>query len=166
MQRFCNTEIKSLECIILATNKLKSPTSSHQTYWTSITTMLKPSTYKTHLQITKSNSQRHDEQCQANIITLNNITSPLPHALYNLCYDNFPHCNNIKIIFYCPIKCAPQDTFVPTDNLKSMYLINNHIRHPLSQHDHPDKLFISAIVNHIIQFTHIIRILKVKYILE
>ena len=121
---------------------------------------------QTHLQNTKSNSQRYGEQRQANIITLNNFTSPWPHALYNLCYDNFPHSNNIQIIFYCPIKCALQGTFIPTHNLNSMYLIHNHIRHPSSQHDHPDKWFISTIVNQIIRFTHKITILKVKYTLE
>ena len=46
-----------------------------------------------------------------------------------------------------------RDIHIFTNNLNSIYLINNRIRHPSSQHNHPDKLLIAAIVIHITWFT-------------
>ena len=57
---------------------------------------------------------------------------------------------------------STQDIHIFTDSLNSIYLIHNHIRHPSSQHNHPDKLLISAIVNHITWSTHKITIHKVR----
>ena len=53
-------------------------------------------------------------------------------------------------------------TYIFTDSLNNIYLIHNHIRHPSSQHNHPNKLCIAAIVNHITWSTHKITIQKVK----
>lgn len=55
-----------------------------------------------------------------------------------------------------------QDTYIFTYSLNIVYLIHNHIRHPSSQHNHPDKLLIAAIVNHITWSTHKIAIQKVR----
>ena len=55
-----------------------------------------------------------------------------------------------------------QDIHLLTDNLNSIYLINNHIRHPSSQYNHPDKLLIVAIVNHITWSMHKITIQKIR----
>ena len=55
-----------------------------------------------------------------------------------------------------------QDTHIFTNSLHSMYLIHNHIRHPSSQHSHPDKLLIAVIVDHITWSTHKITIQKVR----
>ena len=55
-----------------------------------------------------------------------------------------------------------QDTHIFTDNLNSIYLIHNYIRHPSSQHNHLDKYLIAAIVNHITWSAHKITIQKVK----
>jgi hypothetical protein len=55
-----------------------------------------------------------------------------------------------------------QDTQIFTNSLNSIYLIHNHMRHPSSQHNHPDKLLIAAIVNHITWSTHKITIQKVR----
>ena len=43
-------------------------------------------------------------------------------------------------------KDQPQNTYIFTSNLNNIYLINNQICHPSSQHNHPDKLFNLAIV--------------------
>ena len=43
-----------------------------------------------------------------------------------------------------------------------MYLINNHIQHPTSQHDHPNKLLIVAIIHQIYWTPHLIHIHKVR----
>ena len=42
-----------------------------------------------------------------------------------------------------------QDTFVFTDQLNTIYLLHNHIRHPSSHHNHSDKPLIATIVNQI-----------------
>ena len=49
-----------------------------------------------------------------------------------------------------------------TDSLNSIYLINNHIQHPTSQHHHPDKLLIAAIIHQIYWTPHMIHIHKVR----
>ena len=54
------------------------------------------------------------------------------------------------------------DTHIFTDSLNSIYLINNHIQHPTSQHHHPDKLLIAAIVRKIYWTPHKIHIHKVR----
>ena len=43
-----------------------------------------------------------------------------------------------------------------------MFLIHNHIRHPSSYHNHPNKLLLSTIVHQILWTKHNITILKVK----
>ena len=55
-----------------------------------------------------------------------------------------------------------QDTYVFTNSLNDIYLINNHIQHPTSQHHHPNKLLIAAIVRQIYRSPHMIHILKVR----
>ena len=54
--------------------------------------------------------------------------------------------------------------FIFTDRFNSIYLINNHIRHPSSHHNHPDKLLIADIVSQITVTwsTHKITIQKVR----
>ena len=47
-------------------------------------------------------------------------------------------------------------------SLNSIYLINNHIHNPTSQHHHPDKLLITAIVHQIYWTPHLIHIHKVR----
>ena len=49
-----------------------------------------------------------------------------------------------------------------TDSLNNIYLINNHIQHPTSQHHHPDKLLIAANVRQIYWTPHTIHIHKVR----
>lgn len=44
-------------------------------------------------------------------------------------------------------KYYTHNIFILTDSLNDVYLINNHMRHPSSQHHHLNKLFIMAIVN-------------------
>jgi hypothetical protein len=44
------------------------------------------------------------------------------------------------------IQITQIDTHIFTNNLNNIYLINNHIQHPTSQHHHPHKLLIAAIV--------------------
>ena len=48
-----------------------------------------------------------------------------------------------------------------TNSLNNIYLINNHIQHPTSQHHHPDKLLKASIVHHIYWTPHTIHIHKV-----
>jgi hypothetical protein len=60
------------------------------------------------------------------------------------------------------IKTTQTDTYIFTDNLNNIYLINNHIQHPTSQHHHPDKLLIAAIVRKLYWTPHKIHIQKVK----
>ena len=62
------------------------------------------------------------------------------------------------------VQCAQhhtQDTHIFTNSLDSIYLLHNHIRHPSSQHNHPDKLLIVIVVNHITWSSHKITIQKV-----
>ena len=54
------------------------------------------------------------------------------------------------------------DIHIFTNSLNSNYLINNHVRLPSSQHNHPDKLLIASIVQNITQFQHKITIQKVR----
>ena len=61
-----------------------------------------------------------------------------------------------------PQKPQPQNTYVFTDNLNNTYLINNHIHHPSSQHNHPDKLLISTMVHQIPWIKHNITIQKAR----
>ena len=46
--------------------------------------------------------------------------------------------------------------------LNNIYLINNHVQHPTSQHHHPDKLLIAAIIHPILWTPHLIHIHKVR----
>ena len=48
-----------------------------------------------------------------------------------------------------------------TYSLNSIFLINNHIQHPTSQHHHPNNLLITKIVNQIYWTQHTIHIHKV-----
>ena len=54
------------------------------------------------------------------------------------------------------------DTQIFTDNLNSIFLINNHIQHPTSQHHHLDKLLIAAIIHQIYWTPHKVHIHKVR----
>jgi hypothetical protein len=56
----------------------------------------------------------------------------------------------------------PNGTHISTNNLNSIYLINNHIHRPTSQHHHPDKLLIAAIIHQIYWTPHLIHIHKVR----
>ena len=69
--------------------------------------------------------------------------------------------NTLLIAIQCT-QHLTQDTQIFIDNLNSIYLVHNHIQHPSSQHKHPDKLLIAAIVNHITCTTHKITIQKVR----
>jgi ribonuclease HI len=60
------------------------------------------------------------------------------------------------------IQLTKIDTHIFTDSLNSIYLINNHIHRPTSQHHHPDKLLIAAIVRQIYWTPHKIHIHKVR----
>jgi hypothetical protein len=48
------------------------------------------------------------------------------------------HCNILKLI----------------KSLKNIYLLNNHVKHPSSSHNHLHKLLIVAIIFHIEEYTH------------
>ena len=52
------------------------------------------------------------------------------------------------------------DINIFTDSLNSIYLINNHVRRPSSQHNYPDKLLTTSICQHITWFRHKITIQK------
>ena len=54
------------------------------------------------------------------------------------------------------------NTHIITDSLNNIYLISNHIQHPTSQHHHPDKLLIAAIIHQIYWTPHLIHIHKVR----
>ena len=60
------------------------------------------------------------------------------------------------------IETTRTDTHIFTDSLNNIYLINNHIQCPTSQHHHPDKLLIAAIVRQIYWTPHLIHIHKVR----
>ena len=60
------------------------------------------------------------------------------------------------------IQITQRDTHIFTDSLNSIYLINNHIQHPTSQHHHPDKLLIAALINQIYWTPHMVHIHKVR----
>ena len=49
---------------------------------------------------------------------------------------------NAKLIAIKTIQHTQLDTYIFTKNLNSIFLINNHIQHPTSQHHHLDKLLI------------------------
>lgn len=51
-------------------------------------------------------------------------------------------------------KDHPQDTFIFSNNLNSIYLIHNYIHHPSSQHNHPHKILNSTIVHQILWTKH------------
>lgn len=44
--------------------------------------------------------------------------------------------------------------FIFTNSLNNIYLLNNHIHNPSSQHNHPNKLLIASTVFHIQQSLH------------
>ena len=53
------------------------------------------------------------------------------------------------------------DTHIFTNSLNNTYLINNHIQHPTSQHHHPNKFLIAAIIHQIYWTPHLIHIHRV-----
>ena len=53
-------------------------------------------------------------------------------------------------------------THIFTNSLNNIYLINNHIQQPTSQHHHLDKLLIAAIIHQIYWTSHLIHIHKVR----
>ena len=69
---------------------------------------------------------------------------------------------NAILIAIKTIQTTQRDTYIFTDSLNSIYLINNHIQHPTSQHHHPDKLLIAAIIHQIYWTPHMIHIHKVR----
>ena len=69
---------------------------------------------------------------------------------------------NAVLIAIKNIQNTQQDTYIFTNNLNIIYLINNHIQHPTSQHHHPYKLLIAAIVRQIYWTQHMIHIHKVR----
>ena len=56
---------------------------------------------------------------------------------------------NAILIAIKTIQTTQRDIHIFTDSLNSIYLLNNHIQHPTSQHHHPDKLLITAIIHQI-----------------
>ena len=59
--------------------------------------------------------------------------------------------------------CKKQiETHIFTDSLNNIFLINNHIQHPTSQHHHPDKLLIASIIWQIHWTPYTIHIHKVR----
>ena len=69
---------------------------------------------------------------------------------------------NAILIAIKHIQHTQRDTYIFTYSLNSIYLINNHIHHPTSQHHHPDKLLIAAIIQQIYWTPHKIYIHKVR----
>ena len=63
---------------------------------------------------------------------------------------------NAILIAIKTIQNTQINTHIFTDSLNNIYLINNHIQHPTSQHHHPDKLLIAAIVHQIYWTPHMI----------
>jgi ribonuclease HI len=55
-----------------------------------------------------------------------------------------------------------EPTYIFTDNLNSIYLINTHLKHPTSHNNHPDKLLLQEITHHIQNRTVVLYIHKVK----
>ena len=59
------------------------------------------------------------------------------------------------------IQTTQTDTHIFRNNLNSIYLINNHVQHPTSQHHHHDKFLIATIIQK--KWTlHLIHIHKVR----
>jgi hypothetical protein len=56
----------------------------------------------------------------------------------------------------------PQNTYIFIDILNKIHVTGNHICHPSSQHNHPDKLLISTIVLQILWTNHSIKTQKVR----
>jgi hypothetical protein len=56
----------------------------------------------------------------------------------------------------------PKLTHIFTDSVNSIYLLMNHIQHPTSQHHHPDKILIAAIIHQIYLTPHFVHIHKVR----
>jgi ribonuclease HI len=79
------------------------------------------------------------------------------------CYQNILRAELYALLLAIKnIKITKINTHIFTDNLNSINLINNHIQHPTSQHHHPDKLLIAAIVRKIYWTPHKISIHKVR----
>ena len=68
---------------------------------------------------------------------------------------------NAILIAIQTIQTTQTNTHIYTDSLNNIYLISNHIQHPTSQHHHPDKLLIAAIIHQINWTPHLIQIHKV-----
>ena len=60
------------------------------------------------------------------------------------------------------IQTTQTDTHIFTNNLNSIYLINNHLQHPTSQHHHPNKFLTATIIQKQIWTPHLIHIHKVR----
>ena len=60
------------------------------------------------------------------------------------------------------MQTTEKDTHIFTNSLNNIYLINNHIQHPTSQHHHPNKLLIAAIIHQIYWTPHLIYIHNVR----
>ena len=56
----------------------------------------------------------------------------------------------------------PKLTHIFTDSVNSIYLLSNHIQHPTSQHHHPDKILIAAIIHQNYLTPHFVHIHKVR----
>ena len=69
---------------------------------------------------------------------------------------------NAILIAIETIQTTQWDTHIFTDSLNIINLVNNHIQHPTSQHHHPDKLLIAAIIHQIYWTPHMIHIHKVQ----
>jgi ribonuclease HI len=69
---------------------------------------------------------------------------------------------NAILIAVKNIQITQIDTHLFTYSINIIYLINNHIHHPTSQHHHPDKLLIATIVRQIYWTPHKVHIHKVR----
>ena len=69
---------------------------------------------------------------------------------------------NAILIAIKNIQTTKTDIHIFSHNLNNIYLINNHIQHPTSQHHHPNKLLIAAKIHQIYWTVHFIYIHKVR----
>ena len=68
---------------------------------------------------------------------------------------------NAILVAIKPIQTTQLDMHIFIESLNSIFLINNHIPHLTSQHNHPDKLLIATSVHQIYWTPHTIHIHKV-----
>jgi ribonuclease HI len=69
---------------------------------------------------------------------------------------------NAILIAVKNIQITQIDIHIFTDSINIIYLINNHIHHPTSQHHHPNKLLIATTVRQIYWTPHKVHIHKVR----